>query len=112
MTDSTTQTTNGTLADGTSVGQLYVDTADNLFNKVVVVDPSLNRSSVAGGSTGLTTYGKQLVYYNGTSIQSEFWAQQIESTNGSKVWALHWNSNNEFRSGAIPVVLKTLAPAS
>lgn len=108
---STTGLTSGTLLNGTSVGDMYIDSSDDIFDFVVLRGSASN--GTISGTSGMTTYGKQLVYNNGSSILSEFWAQPIANTDGTNtVWALHWNSNNEYRHGAVPVVLKTIAPSS
>lgn len=111
MTDDTTSTTTASMANGATYGDLYIDTADDTFNRVLLVGGSGSNSSVSG-TTGMTTFGKQLVYDNGASLLSEFWGQKIAMTNDVPVFAIHWNSNNEYRSGAVPVVLKTLGPSS
>lgn len=103
MTAATTTATTGYLINGTSVGGMYIDPSDNLYDEVVV---STN------GTVGLTVYGKQLVYYNGSTIQSEFWAKEVAQGDGATIWVLHWNSDNESQTGAVPVVVKTIASSS
>lgn len=103
LTEASSTATTGTVSNGTSVGGIWIDTSDDIFDEVLVL---------GNATLGFAMYGKQLVYYNGTSIQSEFWAKEIATTNGETVWALHWNANNEFRSGAVPVGLKTTASSS
>lgn len=100
ITSATTTNTVGTLINGTEVGGIYIDTADNIFDFVLAQSNS---------TMGFSMYGKQLVYYDGSSVQSEFWAKEVFQSDGTTVWALHWNSNNEYRTGAVPVVLKTTA---
>lgn len=111
MSQSATTFTNGTLADSTSVGALYIDAQDSLYNEVVVTGAP-NATVEVNGTVGLMTYGSQLVYYNGSTIQSNFWAQKVQQIGGDLIFALHWNVNNEYRSGAVPVVLKTMPPAN
>ncbi|KAJ4397340.1 hypothetical protein N0V93_001565 [Gnomoniopsis smithogilvyi] len=100
ITKATTTSTVGTLTNGTEVGGIWIDASDDLFDAVLVQSNS---------TLGFAIYGRQLVYYDGTSVESEFWAKEVYQADGTTVWALHWNSNNEDRTGAVPVVLKTVA---
>lgn len=103
ITEATTTSTVATLANGTSPGGLWIDISNDMFDQVLVQSDS---------TLGFATFGMQLVYYNGSSIQSEFWAKEVFQSDGTTVWSIHWNSNNEYRSGAVPVVLKTTAGGS
>lgn len=82
------------------MGGVWIDAADDLFDLVLVKSNS---------TLGFAIYGRQLVYYDGSSLLSEFWAKEVFTSTGTTVWALHWNSNNEDVSGAVPVVLKTIS---
>lgn len=109
MSTANVTTMPGTLVNGTSAGDFWIDAVNNFFDKVTVVGPN----STVTGTTGMSRYGTQLVYLNNaSSIESNFWAQEISTEGGDIVWALHWNTDNEARTGAVPVVLKTAAPAS
>ncbi|CAN8101200.1 unnamed protein product [Discula destructiva] len=113
MSTATTETTAATLPNGTTAGELFIDTSGNEFDEILIVGSATSGSmQVTGGTTGFTTYGTQLVYYNGSSIQSAFWAKEVTQTDGSVAFSLHWNWYNEDISGAVPVVLKALAPST
>lgn len=84
---------------------------NGLYDQVNVVSDS--EGSANGTTTGITTYGQQLIYYDGSSLQAEFWARPGDSlADGTSVWTLLWNSDNESRTGATPVTIKTVAPAA
>lgn len=76
-------------------------------------DVSLIKSGTAtnGSTTGYALYGKQLVYYDGSSLQSKFWAKQLV-TGTDSVWQLFWNSENELDTSLVPVSIKTTAPST
>lgn len=100
LSDATESQTNCTISNGTSVGGMHIDTTDDMFGQVHVVK---------NATSGFALYGKQLIYYDETTIQSQFWAKEIAETDGSRAWVLYWNSNNNKRPGAVPVALKTIA---
>jgi hypothetical protein len=59
-------------------------------------------------TSGFSMFGGQLVYSNGSDIESQFWA---ETTGVDGVWSLKWNSDGSSRVDSVPVAVKTIAPA-
>lgn len=108
MSTASTTTTVGTLANGTSAGNMSIKPGGGLFDNVKVV--SNGTSFVNETVYGLTVYGKQLVYYDESSLQAEFWARPTV-VDGHTIWTLLWNSDNENESDTTPVAIKTVAPA-
>lgn len=110
MTNANEATLSGTLTDGTAAGDVWIDTTDNIFERVTLVSSA--RNSTVNGTMGFTHYGMQLVWIGNSTIESNFWAQEISTAEGTTVWALHWNTDNVAYTGAVPVVLKTAAPSA
>lgn len=109
MSTASTTTTVATLANGTSPGALSIKPAGGLFDNVKVVSNSTTSTNET--IYGLTVYGKQLIYYDGSSLEAEFWAKP-KVVDGQTIWILLWNSDNENESDTTPVAIKTIAPAS
>lgn len=105
LSSASTTSTSAKLSNGTSPGVLSAGVTDEAMSDVSV-DQIGN-----GTTTGYTLYGKQLIYYDGTSLQSKFWAKQVVTGNDS-VWQLLWNNKNEDDSELTPVAIKITAPVS
>lgn len=110
MSSASTTTTVATLANGTSAGNLSIKPAGGLFDNVKVVS-SNSTASTNETVYGLTVYGKQLIYYDASSLEAEFWAKP-KVVDGHTIWILLWNSDNENESDTTPVTIKTIAPAA
>lgn len=105
MASSTTTTTDAYLSNGTSVGAMAIQLAGGLKNDIRIA----SNGSLYGNETqyGLSVYGKQLVYYDGSSIESLFWAKKVDD-----YYVLAWNSDFTTEADTTPIVIKTIAPAS
>ncbi|PSR82293.1 hypothetical protein BD289DRAFT_475260 [Coniella lustricola] len=90
------------LGNGTSPGGLALDLTGANSGEVHV---STN------GTSGITLYGKQLVYVSGSNFEAKFWAKQVEM-DGASVYLLTWNEDNVSADVTTPVNIKTDAPAT
>lgn len=72
---------------------------------------SSNTSTTAGNVTtsGFSIFGGQLVYSDGSDIESQFWAK---TTDVDGVWGLMWNEDGTSQDDSVPVTLKTTAPVT
>ncbi|KAF3764263.1 hypothetical protein M406DRAFT_351651 [Cryphonectria parasitica EP155] len=102
LTSATTTTTTATLSNGTSPGGLHLNITVSGLGSVSVL---------TNATTGITTYGKQLVYIDDSSFEAKFWARSVQ-VDGSSAWSLTWNEENSLEGGATPVNIKTDGPAS
>lgn len=84
---------------------MAISPTGGLYDNVLVASNSSADANIT--TTGLTVYGQQLIYYNGSSIQALFWAKPKDN-----FWVLTWNTDNEYLEDTTPVTLKTIAPAS
>ncbi|KAH8882068.1 hypothetical protein GQ53DRAFT_886052 [Thozetella sp. PMI_491] len=91
--------TNSTMAS------LYMITASDSFAQVGFLNSSTTAPSSAV-TKGFVTYGSYIMYLDGDTYVSEFWAQTTDSTG---VWALMWNQNGTAQVDSVPVSLKTQA---
>lgn len=104
LSDATSTSTTATLANTTSPGGMYINvTTDGTLGTVKV--------SSTNASTGVTTFGQQLVYMADSSLEAKFWAKEV-TLGGVQVWSLTWNEANEDQDDAVVVNIKTSAPAS
>lgn len=108
MSSASTTETSATLSNGTSPGVLSTSVTDTVLSDVSVVKTSAISN---GTTTGYTLYGKQLIYYDGSSLQSKFWVKQVE-TGTDSVWQLLWNNQNEDDTQLTPVSIKVTAPSN
>lgn len=104
LSDAASTSTTATLANTTSPGGMYINvTTDGTLGTVKV--------SSTNASTGVTTFGQQLIYMSDSSLEAKFWAKQV-ALGGAQVWSLTWNEANEDQDDAVVVNIKTSAPAS
>ncbi|KAK2599483.1 hypothetical protein N8I77_011234 [Diaporthe amygdali] len=92
---------NATLANGTSLGSLYIMHSD-AFNSVGV-SPVATISKMNGTVTGFGLFATQLVYNDNSNLESQFWAQ---STSTDGIYALMWNADGGMQDNSFPVLLK------
>lgn len=107
MSSASTTETSATFINGTSLGVLSTGTNDTALSDAQII----KSGSTNGTTTGYTLYGKQLVYYDTSSLQSKFWAKKV-LTASTDVWQLLWNNANENESELTPVSLKITGPST
>lgn len=91
------------LGDGSSPGNMGVRHGAGLYDFVRVLSKEESATDPNVSDTGITLYGKQVVFYNGDTYNSMFWAQPV-----GEYWVLAWNSDQKANSSTFPVVVKTI----
>ncbi|KAN0099925.1 hypothetical protein V8E51_013700 [Hyaloscypha variabilis] len=104
ITTDTSTAWNATTSNSTSVGSFFITPGSSLG---AVGFTSANTTS-AVTTTGFSLFGEQVVFVNGSTYESQFWAS---STDTDGVWALYWNSDGIEEGSSVPVVLKTIGPS-
>ena len=95
---------NGTAGNTTDVGTFYI--VDTGYAAVGFLNST---TTVTNATTiGFSLFGGQVVYISDSNLEAQFWAQ---ATGEDGVWSLMWNSDGTSQDGAVPVSLKTTAPA-
>lgn len=108
---------NGTFANGTEAGSLYILDADNKYigvaNTTTATATATTSTSAAASTsssapehlvTGFALFATQLVYNNNTSLEAQFWACP---TDDDDVHAIVWIPDGESAtSGSFPLVIK------
>ncbi|KAH8790378.1 hypothetical protein F5882DRAFT_460885 [Hyaloscypha sp. PMI_1271] len=105
ITTATSTTWNATTSNSSSVGSFFI-TPTSSFAAAGFTSSNNTTSSIV--TTGFSLFGEQVVFVNGSTYESQFWAS---STDTDGVYALYWNSDGIEESGSVPVVLKTIAPS-
>lgn len=94
---------NATLPNGTALGSLYIRSDQD---NAVGVLPMAQAYDADGTITGFARFAWQLVYNNGTLLDSKFWA---EPTDTDGIYALVWNSDGDTQDGSYDVVVEVIA---
>ena len=98
------------MANSSTAGTFYIIDSGSTYAAVGFV--SSNTASTATNGTNFTTvgfslFGGQVVYTDGTTLESQFWAK---TTAIDGVWSLMWNSDGSNQANSVPVTVKTIAP--
>lgn len=89
-----------------STASFYIVTSDASFDAAGFMP--LNTSAPTGAAIkGFFKYGTQIMWSNGGTYESKFWAQKTAKEGQYK---LAWNSANVDKEDSVPVTIKTVAP--
>ncbi|KAK3941382.1 hypothetical protein QBC46DRAFT_382584 [Diplogelasinospora grovesii] len=90
----------------TSAIQFYIVTTADAFEPVGFLN-STSTAPDGAVTTGFTTYGSNVMYIDGSTYTSQFWAM---STTETGVWEIMWNESGADQAGSVPVALRTVGP--
>jgi hypothetical protein len=93
---------NATVNSTSAVSTFYIVPTDSAFESTGFVTNSTAPTGAV--TTGFGTFGNQLVYFDNSTLLSQFWA---ETTDTDGVWAVKWNSASTSQDDSTPVTLKT-----